>query len=71
MPRSTLTWYKSKTNRILKDFRLLKQKDIAHEIGESQQVVSYRLKNVYPEVLSELVRILDMAGYEIVEKGDV
>ena len=70
MPKSTLTWYKSKSNRILKDFRLLKQKDIAFEIGESQQTVSYRLRNVYPEVLPDLIRILNMAGYEIVEKGD-
>lgn len=68
MPKSTLTWYKSKSNRILKDFRLLKQKDIAFEIGESQQTVSYRLRNVYPEVLPDLIRILNMAGYEIKEK---
>lgn len=70
MPKSTLTWYKSKSNRILKDFRLLKQKDIATTINESQQTVSYRIKNVYPVVLPDIIRILDMAGYEIVEKGD-
>lgn len=68
MARSTLTWYKTKSNRILKDFRLLKQKDIATEINESQQTVSYRIRNVYPEVLPDLIRILNMAGYEIVEK---
>lgn len=68
MPKSTLTWYKTKSNRILKDFKLLKQKDIAVEINESQQTVSYRLRNIYPEVLPDLIRILNMAGYEIVEK---
>ena len=68
MPKCALTWYKSKANRILKDFRLLKQKDIAREINESQQTVSYRLNKVYPEVLPDIIRILNMAGYEIVEK---
>lgn len=70
MPRSTLTWYKTKSARILKDFKLLKQKDIANMINESQQTVSYRLKNVYPAVLPDIIRILDMAGYEIKEKGE-
>lgn len=70
MPKSTLTWYKTKSTRILKDFKLLKQKDIANMINESQQTVSYRLKNVYPAVLPDIIRILDMAGYEIKEKGE-
>ena len=68
MPKSTLTWYKTKSNRILKDFKLLRQKDIAIAINESQQTISYRLRNVYPEVLPDLIRILDLAGYEIKEK---
>lgn len=68
MPKCSLTWYKSKSNRLLKDFRLLKQKDIATTINESQQTVSYRLRKVYPEVLPDIIRILDMAGYEIKEK---
>lgn len=68
MPKSTLTWYKTKSNRILKDFKLLKQREIAETINESQQTVSYRLKNVYPSVLPDIIRILDMAGYEIKEK---
>lgn len=70
MPRCSLTWYKSKSNRLLKDFKLLKQKDIATTINESQQTVSYRLKNVYPVVLPDIIQILDMAGYEIREKGE-
>lgn len=71
MPRTRIAWYKNKSNSILNDFRLLKQKDIAFEINESQQTVSYRLKKVYPEVLPDLIRILDMAGYEIKEKEGV
>lgn len=68
MPKSTLTWYKSKTRRIMRDIKALKQKDIATEINESQQVVSYRIKNCYEKELSDWVRILDLAGYEIKEK---
>lgn len=71
MPKSTLTWYKSKSNRLLKDFRLLKQKDIAIAINESQQTVSYRIRKVYPIVLPDLIRILDLAGYEIKEKEEM
>ena len=67
MPKSTLTWYKSKAKRLMKDISLLKQKDIAAEINESPGTVSYRLRNVYPEYLEDLIRILKMAGYEIVE----
>lgn len=70
MPKSTLTWYRTKTNRILKDLRLLKQKDIANELGITQQAVSNRIKVVYPRELSEIIRVLDMAGYEITEKGE-
>ena len=49
--------------------KTLRQKDIAEEICESQQTVSYRIRNVYPVVIEDLVSILEMAGYEIKEKG--
>ena len=49
--------------------RQIRQADIANEICESQQTVSYRLKNVYPQALEDMITILDMAGYEIKEKG--
>lgn len=71
MPKSTLTWYISKSNRIMKDFRLIKQREIATAINESQQTVSYRLNKVYPQVLPDIIRILDLAGYEIREKEEV
>lgn len=70
MPKSTLTWYKTKTKRIMRDVKALKQKDIAQEINESQQVISYRINNVYEKELTDWVRILDLAGYEIIEKGE-
>ena len=68
MPKSTLTWYKTKSNRIMRDVRALKRQDIATEINESHQLISYRIKNVYPEQLEDWIRILNLAGYEIVEK---
>lgn len=70
MPKSTLTWYKTKAKRIMRDVRALKQKDIGAEINESQQVVSYRLKNTYEHDLCDWIRILNMAGYEITEREE-
>lgn len=71
MPKSTLTWYKTKTKRIMRDVRALKQKDIAHEINESQQVISYRINNVYERELTDWIRILNLAGYEIREREEI
>lgn len=65
MPKCKITWYKSEANQILKEVRKISQKDIAIEINESQQTVSYRLRNVYPECLEDLIRILRLAGFEI------
>lgn len=70
MPKCLLTWYKSEANQILKEVRKISQKDIAIEINESQQTVSYRLRNVYPEFLEDIIRILKLAGFEIVKKGE-
>lgn len=71
MPKCKITWYKSEANQILKEIRKIPQKDIAIEINESQQAVSYRLKNVYPECLEDLIRILNLAGFEIVRKDNI
>lgn len=70
MPKCKITWYKSKANQILKEIKKLSQKEIATEINESQQTISYRLKNVYPESLEDWIRILNLAGFEIVRKGN-
>lgn len=71
MPKCKLTWYKSEAKEILKEIKKIPQKDIAIEINESQQAVSYRLKNVYPECLEDLIRILKLAGFEIVKKDNI
>lgn len=70
MPKSTLTWYKWKSKRIMRDVRALKGKEIAKAINESQQIVSYRILHMYEDQLNDWLRILDLAGYEIREKEE-
>lgn len=70
MPKSTLTWYKTRARRIFRDVKALKQKEIAILLNESSQVISYRIKNVYEKELSDWIQILDLAGYEIKEKEE-
>lgn len=70
MARPRRPWYEKQARRIILAIKDVRQEDIAKEISVSQQTVSYRLSKVYPEMLEDLVRILDMAGYEICEKGD-
>lgn len=55
--------------RIMNAVKTLKQKDIAEEVGRSQQDVSYRIRKMYPQIFDEMITILEMAGYEVVEKG--
>jgi len=57
--------------RIMNAVKTLKQKDIAEEVGRSQQDVSYRIRKMYPQILDEMITILEMAGYEVVEKKGV
>lgn len=68
MARPRSTWYQKQTRRIMLAIADVKQADIAHEINQSQQTVSYRINKVYPQVIEDLVRILELAGYEIKEK---
>lgn len=70
MPKSTLTWYKSKARRIMRDIRALKGTDIAEAINQSQQVTSYRILHMYEKQLNDWILILDLAGYEIKEKEE-
>lgn len=65
----SLTKHGTHVRRIMNAIRTVKQKDISNEIGRSQQDVSYRIRKVYPEILEEMITILEMAGYEVVEKG--
>lgn len=70
MSKSSLTWYKTKRKRIMKDMGLVSQTALGNEINESQQTISYRIRNVYPEVLDDLIRILDLIGWEVKEKDE-
>lgn len=47
---------------------LPKQVTVAEALGESPQVISHRIRKVYPQQISELIVLLDLAGYEIKEK---
>lgn len=71
MPKSTLTWYKTKSKRIVNELKLIKQKELASAINESQQTVSYRINHLYQEQLEDWLRLLDILGYEVKEKEDV
>lgn len=68
MPRSTLTWYISKANKLIKEIKQVPQNEMSILLNISQQTYSYRINHIYPDRLSELIRMLDAAGYEIKEK---
>lgn len=71
MATSTLTWYKSQTKKIMKGLNSVKQKQIATELNESPQTINYRMHNVYPGMFEDALRLLALAGYEVVEKEEV
>ena len=70
MPKSTLTWYKSQANKIMKDLRKVKQKDIATELNKSPQLVNQNLKEYYPRMIEDVLRMLALAEYEVVKKEE-
>lgn len=71
MARSSLTWYKTKSNKLMKLLRAEKQQDVANLLNEkSRQVISYRMREVYPEQLEDWLRLLDLIGYEVKEKDE-
>lgn len=65
MPKSTLTWYKSKANRIMKDLKRVRNKEIAEALNEPHTTITYRMQNLYQGQLEDWLRLLDLAGYEI------
>lgn len=67
MARTILTKERRQADRIIRC--LPKQVTVADALHISPQLTSYRINNVYPEQIAELITILDLAGYEIVEKG--
>lgn len=66
MAKVILTKESRMADRIIKC--LPKQVTVAKALGESPQLISYRMKNIYPKQISELITLLDLAGYEIREK---
>lgn len=68
MAKVILTKERRQAERILNS--LPRQKIIAKELGISQQLVSYRLKEVYPDQLENIIKILELANYEIKERED-
>ena len=71
MPKSNLNWQRNKARRIMKDLLLVRQKDIALEIGVNQPTVSHHLNGNWPKEIEKWIRLLDLAGYEIREKEEV
>ena len=69
MPSINLTWYAPKVRRIMRDVRALKQTQIAEIEGVTRQAISKKMQNTtYNKELTNWIQILDLAGYEIVEK---
>lgn len=66
MAKVILTRERRLADRIIRS--LPKQVKVAEALGESPQVISHRIRKVYPQQISELITLLDLAGYEITEK---
>lgn len=47
-----------------------KKSQVAAELGISRQAYGYRFSEVYPRTFPEFIKMLDLAGYEIREKGE-
>lgn len=71
MAASSLTWYKTKAKKLIKAIRFEKQTEMATLLNIPQPTYSYRIRNVYPSYLEDLLRLLDVAGYQVVEKEEV
>ena len=67
MAKVILTEEARKADRILRC--LPKKTQVAAELGISRQAYGYRFSEVYPRTFPEFT-MLDLAGYEIREKGE-
>lgn len=68
MAKVILTKESRLADRILRC--LPKKSQVAAELGISRQAYGYRFSEVYPRTFPEFIKILDLAGYEIREKGE-
>lgn len=69
MAKVILTKEAKLANRIIRC--LPKQKVIADELGISQQLVSYRINHTYQKEISDFIKLLNLAGYEVVESENL
>lgn len=70
MAKSSLTWYKSKATHIINELRGLGQKQLAVTLNTHQSNISFAINNSWQKELERWLRLLDLAGYEIVEKEE-
>ena len=68
MAKVILTKESRLADRILRC--LPKKTQVAAELGISRQAYGYRFSEVYPRTFPEFINMLDLAGYEIREKGE-
>lgn len=68
MPRVYLSKEERQAARVIRS--LPRNVDVARRLNESRQTIGYRKKNVYQKMLEEALILLDLAGYEIKEKGE-
>ena len=68
MAKVILTKESRLADRILRC--LPKKSQVAAELGISRQAYGYRVSEVYPRTFPEFIKMLDLAGYEIREKGE-
>ncbi|MCI6677508.1 MAG: hypothetical protein MSG78_11575 [Clostridiales bacterium] len=68
MAKVILTKESRLADRILRC--LPKKSQVAAELGISRQAYGYRFSEVYPRTFPEFIKMLDLAGYEIREKGE-
>lgn len=69
MAKVILTKESRLADRILRC--LPKKSQVAAELGISRQAYGYRFSEVYPRTFPEFIKMLDLAGYEIREKGEL
>ena len=65
MPKVILTKEQRLADRIIKC--LPQQQTVASELGYSQQTTSYRINHVYPKAIVEVIKLMKLAGYDVVE----
>lgn len=71
MAKTELNWYKHEARNIVKELRLLKQREIAEEMGTTQQNVSYLFRSGwFQKTFEDVVKLLKLAGYELVRREE-